>query len=505
MIGKFKTIKLILFFFGCASRLAAQAPFSAEDGISLGGYTFFPAQKKVGWFHSVGGTKPGGVTWDGSRFVIDTTLNYETTTLIISGASRPVQFIERMGRPFDANTLQLISPPGTFPDYWRDRHGLYFPKENLISGWKMINEKIFTDTAGRYFFLDEYGYMQPFDSENYLHSKSLKHIIGPWFYDTKGLYAYSRDFNGLLQKGHNALFKIADAVAKDSKPDLHERYFTYETVVYSSAYPDMLALQKSRLKELILDNQDNFLLTDGINFYQNNRGDYYASALNESYDKSFSIFRQGKKIIGMFYAASNRTFIDSANESIYIGDLQPSSTAQRPFKGRILLTQSGNFALSDFTELGRSSMSDLSYKQMRNIFIINERTKNPERFDAMEFEQLSADLWRYKDYLYYLGVAADEPLTDPVKILLMPNGKRSNYLQYGNKLIYIGRLDFNRERKTGNSTSVNLAKNVIKQKLGKLQFLNADMVTDGRYVLEGAHIVDLTQLKIKYRVIPQGW
>ena len=504
MIGKFKTIKLILFFFGCAARLAAQSPFSADNQIYLGGYTFFPEQKKVGSYQSVGGT-----TWDGARFVIDTTLNYETTTLIISGTSTPVQFIERIGRSFDVKTLQLISPLGAYPAYWRDKHGLYFDEE-LISGWKMINEKIFRDTAGRYFFMDEDGAMQTLDSENYLHSKNLKHIIGPWFYNAKGLYAYSEDFNELLQKGHNAVIKIADAVAKGSKPDLHEHYFTYETVVYSSVDPDMLALQKNRLKELILNNDDNLLLTDGINFYENNRRDYYASALNESYDESFSIFRQYKKIIGMFYAYSNRTFIDSANENIYIGDLQPSSAAQRPFEGRILLTQSGNFALSDFTlsdftQLRRSSMSDLSYKQVRNIFIINERTKNPERFDAMEFEQLSANLWRYKDFLYYHGVAVDEPLTDPVKILLMPNGKRSNYLQYGNKLIYIGRLDFNSERKTGNSTSVNLGKNVIKQKLGKLQFLNADMVTDGRYVLEGAHIVDLTQLKIKYRVIPQGW
>ena len=503
MTEKLKTIKLVLFFLGCAAGIVAQSPFSTAYKIYLGGYTFFPEQKKVGWYHSVGGTTPNGVTWDGSRFVIDTTLNYETTTLIISGASPPVQFIERMARSFDANTLQLISPAGTLPDYWRDKNGLYFRNQELYSGWKMINEKIFRDTVGRYFFLDGNGYMRPFDSENYIHSKSLKHIAGPWFYDAKGLYAYTEDFNELLQKSNSALFKIADATGKHTKPDLHEHYFIYGNVVYGSAYPDLLALQKNRLKELLLHNEDYFLLTDGFNFYENNQGDYYASALNKSFDHSFSIFNQGKKVIGMF-SGSDRTFIDSANENIYIADRQPALTPLRPFRGRILLTTSGNFALSDFTQSGRSSMSDLSYKQVRNIFIVTETTKDPERFDSMEFEQLSADLWRYKDHLYFSGVVADEVLTQPVKILLMPNGKRSNYLQHGNKLIYIGRFDHNREPNTGHFTSVHLAKNVIKQKLGELQFLNPDMVTDGRYLLEGAHIVDLMELKIKYKVIPQG-
>jgi len=180
---------LILLFF---------ANLSNGQTYILGRYEINPAKKTVGVL------KPFIVSFDdgghghGEHFVLDSTINYDNTTLFVIGNDFFFkEHINQIYPNFDVNTFKVIS---VSEDFCRNRAGVlsrdknyiyvrnYYRETINISNYEVINDFIYRHkVSGALHFLSRKGKLEGIQGVT-LDAETVQHIASNYFMDKNGLY-----------------------------------------------------------------------------------------------------------------------------------------------------------------------------------------------------------------------------------------------------------------------------------------------------------------------------
>lgn len=451
---------------------------SGQTSYILGKYKIDPTEQKI-WVskffsETING---GGHAW-GEKYVLDSTIDYNNTTLFVIGN----QFIfkehisENWSIPpqLDFNTLKVINID--VEEYGgslcRDKNFLYRNSIGIeqqskwesisLDGYKVINDFVYQKDDDLYFLSQDFELKK---IENLkLDASTLEKVMGNYFTDKNGLYllgGYStREFKAektetglvIYRKEWESFFHNQSLqLERQNKrkwvtPIIKTDYFIYNEKVYSPSSPNShlpLPLNSKEMVELGIKNNSyanyttTFLADNEHTFVTKGRNGGYGT-LEERYGNKWFVGNSFfEKNVNQWEIISRGDLgiLQEDGENLYFpSQLKP--TNKDNYVG-IVIRKQNEFYSFDLNE-------NSTLKKFNKIFIFNFELKKYEELDITQYRYLSENLWIYKNRLYMYSSGIGLPIKDlnDVKNLhfITQNNKNTNFMINNNSLVYMGKF-----------------------------------------------------------------
>lgn len=446
----------------------------------LGKYKINPTEQKIWKSKFFSETRKGGGHAWGEEYVLDSTIDYNSTTLFIIGN----QFIfkehisDKLNWSFppqlDFNTLKAINID--VEEYGgslcRDKNFLYRNSIGIeqqskweaisLSGYKTINDFVYQKDNDLYFLSQNFK-LKKIENLN-LDISTLEKVMGNYFIDKNGLYllgGYStRNFKAektetglvIYQKEWESFFHNESIqLEKQNKrkwitPIIKAGYFIYNGKIYSPSSSNShlpLPINSMEMVELGIKNSSyanyttTFLADNEHTFVTKGKNGGYG-ALEERYGNKWFVGNTFfEKNVNQWKVISRGDLgiLQEDGENLYFPS-QLKQTNRDNYVGIVIQKQNEFYAF----DLNENS----TLKKFSKAFIFNFDTKSYEELNVTQYRYLSENLWIYKNRLYMYSSGIGLPIKDLVDTeklhFITHHNKKTNFMINNNSLIYMGKF-----------------------------------------------------------------
>lgn len=483
----------------------------------LDGYEIDPVDKTVSVLTGFNGTKKDGMHFWGQRYVLDSTINYNSTKLFVIGNQFVFQehILDNWSFPshLDLNTLKVIRIDlEDFGSICRDNNYLYrnsiglekpYKWESIeLSGYETINDYIYKKKNQLYFLSKDFE-LKKIEGVK-LHVSTLRHIMGNYFADKNGLYL----LGGYITQEHKAeetdtgliiwrqewaddfygtSVQLEKSKGKKIVPVIKRDYFIYGNSVYSPTHANNtkpLPLDVEKVKELEITNSRygnyriSFLADDEHTFVTQSRNQGYVTLetrFNNHWFKNNDFF---EKNVNQWAIVAKRLFKDDGSTIYFPSEIKPGIAKEYV---EVLIERQNEFYIFNTDEKDTLQKSD-------HIFIFNFDTQEYEELDFIQYRYLSEHLWIYKNRLYTSerGLPTKETIdTDHLRFITHHNVK-TNYLTNDKSLVYMGNKSGHSTLGEGGNRMEVLGNRIISEvDFSTLKVITADILTDHENIYIG--------------------
>lgn len=449
---------------------------NGQTSYVLDKYKISPTEQKI-WISEffTENMPEGGHAW-GEKYVLDSTVDYNSTTLFVIGN----QFIfkEHISRnnsfptQVDFNTLKVIYIDLEGYSLCRDKNFLYKNSIGIeqqskwesinLSGYKVINDFVYQKGNDLYFLSQDFKLKKIQNlkldvstlvkvMDNYYTDKNGLYLLGG--YSTRefkaektetGLVIYHSEWESLF---HNESIQLEKQKKRNHiAPIIKEDYFIYNEKVYSPSTFNRhlpLPLNSEEMVELEIKNNSygnyktNFLADYDHTFVtEGENGGYVPLKVryvnqwfvgNDFYEKNVNQWQVISK--------GDLGLLKDDDENLYFPS-QLKQTNKDNYVDVVIKKQNEyyNFDLKEYSTL----------KKFKKVFIFNFDIKEYEELDLTQYRYLSENFWIYKNRLYMyssgIGLPIKEIIETPKLDFITLHNKKTNFLSNNNSLVYLGKF-----------------------------------------------------------------
>lgn len=519
---------------------------SGQTSYILGKYKINPTEQKIWVSEFFSETINGGGHAWGEKYVLDSTINYNNTTLFLIGNQFVFkEDISKNGHfppQLDFNSLKVINID--VEEYGgslcRDKNFLYRNSIGIeqqskwesisLYGYKTINDFVYQKDNDLYFLSRDFELKK---IENLkLDVSTLVKVMGNYFTDKNGLYllgGYStREFKAektetglvIYRKEWESFFHNESIqLEKKNKrtqttPIIKTDYFIYNAKVYSPRTSNShlpLPLNSKEMVELEIKN----------NSYAN----YTTNFLADNDHTFVSISEKGGYVTlearyGNQWFVGNDFFEKNVNqwEVISRGDLGlfKGKDGNLYFPNQLKQTNRDNYAgivvhkQKEFYDFELNENSTLT--KFDKVFIFNFDIKEYEELDPTQFRYLYENFWIYKNRLYMyssgVGLPIKELMDNTNLYPIKHHDKKTNFLINKNSLVYIGKFGGTSTLGEGLNTVQVFGNRIISNvDFSSLKVITADVLKDdeniyiGKY--DGISIIPIKSLGLNINILTE--
>lgn len=439
----------------------------------------------------------GGVDWDGFRFVKDTKINFDTTTMVIIDGD--VYFKEYLPKEFDFEKAVLLERDGD-DSYISDQKFLFRYNTNRNDSFtkidifklKFVDGLLFQNSAGKLFY-SKFDELELAPLDIHVDVPTVKHIFGQYYYDKNGLYIFGEHEVG--QKFTEKSEMLLKSNGKNILPKITPRYFVYDGAVFANSYNttvEKIRINPDKMIETYYSEGSKYMLTDGSNMYDSNGG-YSNFSRNSSFDFN-EYLGSGVEIQKIFkpYTRFRKTGGNPAQ--VEIVSLNLDETAYTYPEYNLIAKIGGQNYLLYAGDADRTPI------KISNLTIYNSESGKMETLDESQFRQFEKfDLFVYKNTAYFDGQEVYTKDWDLKNLREIPGAE---YLTDGNFLLYFGNMGGYSIKETGRKEYVDFTDKMVKNiDFPKLKIIGKNILTDGTYLVSGAQKISFADLKLKVEII----
>jgi hypothetical protein len=442
----------------------------------LGRYEINPSKKTIGVLTRFSESLGDGGEAFGERFVPDSTIDFDKTTLLVIGNQFVFKEHIKCGGTFypelDLNSLRIIrvdlsefSGSRREGSLCRGKNRLYkivngnelYPWGSIdISGYKIVNDFIYKKDNELYFLSSDFKLKIIKDVK--LDESTLTHIMDNYFADKNGLYL----LGGYITQEHKAektetglviwrkewedsfcdkSVKLEKSNCKTILPIIKRDYFIYRNTIYSPTSVNghkPLPLNASKIKELEIRNSSyanyrtDFLADDAYTYVTKNEDEGYVP-LESRYDNHWFVNNNFfEKNVNQWQLINQNIFKGDENTLYFPSVIKQQSGME--YMGVLVEKQ------NDFYTFKTDKKSAL--QKFNRVLIFNFDTQEYEKLDLSQYRYLSENLWIYKNRLYMTdkGLPVKEAIETENLQFITHNNIKTNYLTNDKLLIYMGNI-----------------------------------------------------------------
>lgn len=429
-------------------------------------YRINPASKTISRIQMV-----GGVDWDGFDYFPDSTIYFDTTSLIF--VSGQVDFKER----FDGIDFETLTPISYKSGTFKDKNGIFtsgryhYNKILSLNDLQKINNDIYIDADSNVVYLNQTKYpVSNWSSPvkpNSLNTLTL--LVDDYFIDQTGLY------NAADYKATKQLMTFGDSIPKY---EIFNSYIRIGNQLYSRTKDDSYLLDQNpdSTKEYKLDYYGNihYIITDG------NRTYYFDTRYPSS---TFTELTQLQGTDIGQYIGSHEGFLFLSSDYY--------SHKRMPF---FLLFYNNK---SDIY----TNFSPSTPQQMKELYIENRQEKCMKLFDPSKYKDLINDLYIYDGILYSYE---SKPVAESFDVKNLHQIKNnliaSDFVTDNKYLLYAGQMG---GYSTRNDSIVKQEYITDKVDFASLEILSTSILMDKNNIYVGRHpleVIPRKELGIKLEV-----
>jgi len=375
-----------------------------SKGYHIGNYMIYPETKTISK-----GQMIGGVDWDGYGYFPDSTINYNTTSLILM--KNIIEFRERL-EGIDFKTLKSFPGLDWFMDknaIYKDAYSIKYPVASL-KDLRQIGNTLYEREDGKIAYIHSYYGLMQWVSDVVPDKPTLIHLADGFFMDKNGLYNVKQYMND----GVPVYIDKYDGSMPDYK--VYESYITVGDKVFARIDNKVfqLDLDVKNVREYIYNRYDiYYTITDGKKTY------YYSKRYRES------DFQEIKNLRGRDLGLEIKLpFILEINKQRNMLNFKPE-----PNEGEGLLFFNAKTGIYTRVNMFRV----YTYNRM---YIYNNKTKKREPFDYKKYKYLGENLYVYDGTLYANGAM---PVIESFEVdnlhIIQDDNIVSNFVTDGKRLL----------------------------------------------------------------------
>ncbi|MDR2204900.1 MAG: hypothetical protein LBE36_01905 [Flavobacteriaceae bacterium] len=486
-------------------------------------YLINPSKKTVSVQQEFHEYRDDGLHAWGVRYVPDSTINYDKTTLFVIGN----QFVFKEHIPqnwaflqeSDLKTLRIIRIDFEYnTSLCRDKNFLYRNSIGFggrfgwqfidLSGYETINDFIYKKNNELYFLTKDFKLKKIGNIK--LHIPTLTHVMGNYFTDKNGLYLLG-GYHILTQKLILGKQEKADSIYDKSirlekignkkiTPIIKRDYFIYGDKVYASGYfnenkPLPINVEKMKefeFKNSYSGNQTTFFLADDTHVFAIKIHPWHDFLDNDFFDKNVNEWQ-------VISAGDIGIYKEDDGKTLYF---QSGIKQGKPMEyAGILIQKQNEFYTIDTREKG-------SVQKFNQVFIFNFDTQQYETLDLSQYRYLAENLWIYKNRLYVNGLPTKEKINIENLHFIAHHNIKTNFLTDDQSLIYVGEGEYGTLGEGGNKVSVFGKRIVSEVDFSTLKVITADILTDKDNIYignrgKGINVVPIKALELDVKIFTE--
>ena len=445
----------------------------------------------------------GGVTWDGYRYVVDPTIHYNTTSLIIFGSQ--ITFKELFPYKGNLNAVKIIGCTDRDVTF-KDKTGIYdfVPPDRLskinIASYTAIGDEIYQDNKGYLYFNFEWE-LQKLSGQTFFDVRTLKHLAGNYYTDKNGLYFLDKHYHPELNAYPLEAIKVEDSQGVSVQTTVTPRYIIYNNHVYSiTRNLDRLNLDPANLTEVEWDSgyNNSYSITDGKHTYDTYGGVGYSDSVKDPYSDRHLMLKHtvdyfnknNISVKGAFPRYLNFTPKDTSTLYIPLGQRVNNPEPLKYKVGVLFNTSDGLYFYNILNKIADP-------QKIKKVLVHNIDTKKDEEFNPDEFSFLGTNVSIYRNHLFIAGRAVYEQLDLKNLRFISNNYFKTYFLTDGKVLIYANWISFYGTKLVNGQEEMVLGERIIKGvNINKLRIINQDRLIDDRYLYIAGSIIPLHKLAL---------
>lgn len=484
---------ILLTFYAASSYSQSNTVIASKPPYVIGDYLINPENRTVSRYTEY------GVKASMMKYVPDTSISYNNTTLLIMGDL--IAFKENFPFECDISRLKLLSSNARYA-VLKDKYAIYiYDSENIkagskkidISPYRAVSDLLYQDRNDNlYLFSDE---LEKIIGLPELDIKTLKHIVGRYFSDKNGMYFLGRHYDYKTYTSIEKSVKLESSKGKNVKPIVTKNYLIYNSQIYAiSDDIDKLNLDAGKIIEVEWSEySNNYSITDGKNLYETSLSRY--SARSEVNDRNYSNDFFRKNNISLQKIVSPNIGFRESNKELYFPIRNPKRRLQAEQRNGMLAKTTNGYYFLD------KGFHTPNPEKVKNVWIYNVDLKKDEPFDVGEFKFLKDQVYIYSNRLFLEGLPVNESINTRKVRVLSRNNVKINFIFDGESLIYIGNI-------TGYSTKIDdgqeeviLSSRIIKgTDMSKIKIVNKDLLVDDRYIYYRNTVIPMQEIGLNVKV-----
>lgn len=454
------------------------------ENFLIGNYMIVPTKREIRQY-----TMVGGVNWDGYEYQKDSTINYETTTLLALGST----VLVKEYFPFNYNLEKLkIIHRDEFYFLCKDDKYIYYTSNNLkpakisINEYDAINDFIYKSTkTSKLFFINIESY-QLSPVEIAVDENTIKHLEGNFYSDKNGLYFFGEHSKKNAAGYYDDYVKTSEKLigAKNIVPVVSKKYVVFNKQFYAVANANIkkLNIDTDKMIEVNFESGESFI-TDGKTIYSDMNYGYDDDNKNENgyYGVWYPTLFSGVNLQKIY---SPRLPFMRENNNIVFNKNDPNN-----FPGLISVIDNENYLLSDKKE-----------SKIDKMLFYNPESKTTEIFDEKHLKIFEAERFiLYKNVLYFDCIPVQSATLNFANLREI---KGSNYLTDGKALFYIGNIGGYGSPTINGIDYATFDERIIENGYNKeLKVINEDLLSDGITLVSKEQKIKIKDLKLNVKIV----
>lgn len=454
------------------------------ENFLIGNYMIVPAKKEIRKY-----TMVGGVSWDGFEYQKDSTINFETTTLLALGSTILVK--EDFPFPYNLDHLKIIYKD-EFYFLSKDENYIYYTSSTIkptrisIAEYDAVNDFIYkSKKSGKLFFINIESYtLSPVSLA--IDEKTIQHLEGNFYSDKNSLY-----FFGAHSKKNKAGYyddyvdqseQLIDA--KNGIIKATKKYIIFNKQFYAVANANIkkLEIDTDKMIEVTFESGESFI-SDGKTIFSDMNYGYDDDSRNENgyYGIWYPTLYAGVNLQKIY--APKLSFMRADNTVVF------NKNDPNNFPGLIAVIDNESYLLTDKKKL-----------KINKMLFYNPEKKTTEVFDEKFLKIFEAERFiLYKDVLYFDGMPVQ---STKLNFANLREIKDSNYLTDGKALFYIGTITGYGSPTIDGIDYATFDDRIIENAYNKdMAVVNPDLLTDGITLVSKEQKIKIKDLKLNVKVI----